>query len=171
MKGYVQVYTGNGKGKTTAAFRLAFRAAGAGLNVRIIQFLKSGDYSEIKAAARFSEHICVEQYGAGRFVRGKPTKQERAQARKGYEVLYRCVQEGEYDLVIAEELNVALYYHLVTLEEVKTLIQSKADTLELVITGRNAHPDIIDMADLVTEMKEIKHYYKAGVKARRGIEK
>jgi cob(I)alamin adenosyltransferase len=170
MKGYVQIYTGNGKGKTTASLGLALRAAGAGLNVYIVQFLKKGDYSEIKALSRF-ENITIEQYGLGKFVKGKPSDEDIAAGAKGYNKLVQILKEGKHDLVIAEEGNVAVMCNLISEDELLSLIDMKPASVELVITGRGATAKVIEKADLVTEMKEIKHYYKNGVKARIGIEK
>ena len=171
MRGYVQVYTGNGKGKTTAALGLSIRAAGAGLKVFIVQFLKMGDYSEIKALERFSELITIEQYGLGRFVRGRPTTEDIEAGRKGLERIKTIIEAGEHDVVIIEEGNVALMYGLFSAQDLLEVIESKPESMEIVITGRGALPEIIERADLVTEMKEIKHYYLKGVKARVGIEK
>jgi len=170
VKGYVQVYTGNGKGKTTASFGLALRAAGAGLKVFIIQFMKQGMYSEIKALKRF-DNIVVEQYGAGQFVKGKPSDAERTNCRQGYERLCRIIESGDHDLVIAEEANIACSCGLLSEEDLLHLIDMKPEHIELVITGRYAPASVMDKADLVTEMTEIKHYYQQGVAARVGIEK
>lgn len=170
MKGYIQVYTGNGKGKTTASLGLAIRAAGAGLQVYIVQFMKKGNYSEIKALSRF-ENIQVEQYGMGKFVKGRPSEEEIAAGRAGYIRLCELLKAGNHDVVIAEEANVAMMCGLVTEKELLELMKMRPDHVELVITGRGATENIIEKADLVTEMKEIKHYYKKGVTARVGIEK
>lgn len=171
MKGYVQVYTGNGKGKTTAALGLAVRAAGAGLKVFIVQFLKMGDYSEIKALGRFSDLITVEQYGLGRFVKGKPSPEEIEAGKKGLERVKSVIASGKYDVVIIEEGNVAVMCGLFPIEELLDIVDKKPDNLELIITGRGAAEALIEKADLVTEMKEIRHYYQKGVSARVGIEK
>ena len=170
MKGYVQVYTGKGKGKTTASLGLAIRAAGAGLNVYIVQFLKKGDYSEIKALSRF-ENITIEQYGLGKFIKGKPSAEDIAAGAEGYLKLCEILRQNKHDLVIAEEGNVAVMCHLISEKDLLALIELKPGNVELVITGRGATAAIIEKADLVTEMKEIKHYYKQGVTARVGIEK
>jgi cob(I)alamin adenosyltransferase len=173
MKGYVQIYTGNGKGKTTAAIGLAVRAAGAGLKVFIGQFIKMGDYSEIKALKeRFSDLITLEQFGSGGFIRDKKPSPEQIQAAgKGLERIKKVMSSGEYDVIICEEVNVAVFLGLLTVEDLLELISSKPENLEIIFTGRDADPKLIEVADLVTEMKEIKHYYKAGVNARIGIEK
>jgi cob(I)alamin adenosyltransferase len=170
MKGYVQVYTGNGKGKTTASLGLAIRAAGAGLKVYIVQFLKKGDYSEIKALSKF-DNITIKQYGLGKFVKGKPSSDDIAAGKAGYLKLCEILRNKKYDVVIAEEANVAVMCNLFSEKELLALIEMKPANTELVITGRGATPKIIKKADLVTEMKEIKHYYKQGVTARVGIEK
>jgi len=170
MKGYIQVYTGNGKGKTTASLGLAVRAAGAGLKVFIVQFLKKGDYSEIKALSRF-DNIEIEQYGLGRFVKGRPSPEDVAASARGYEKLCRVLKAGNHDLVIAEEANVALMCGLVTEKELLDLMDMKPGHVELVMTGRGATQNMMDRADLVTEMREVKHYFKKGVAARTGIEK
>jgi len=171
MKGYIQVYTGNGKGKTTAALGLAIRAAGAGLKVFIAQFNKKGDYSEIKALKRFADLITVEQYGLGRFTDGKPLPEDIEAARKGLKRVKSILSAGEYQVVVLEEANVATKYGLFSVQDLLSVMLAKPDTVELVITGRGASPRIIENADLVTEMKEVKHYYQKGIRARIGIEK
>lgn len=172
LKGYVQVYTGNGKGKTTASLGLSLRAAGAGLKVFIAQFLKKGDYSELKALKRFSDLITVEQFGDNGFILNKkPAQKHIDSAAKGIEKVKERLFSGNYDVVIVEEGNVAVKYGLFSVNELIDIIENKPANVELVITGRYAHPYVIKKADLVTEMKEIKHYYKQGVAARTGIEK
>ena len=171
MKGYVQVYTGDGKGKTTAALGLALRAAGAGLKVYIGQFLKKGDYSEIKALERLADFITVEQFGLGRFIKGKPTQEEIRAAGRGLKRLKAMMTSGRYDIIIIEEGNVAVTCGLFPAQDLLSLIAAKPDDVELVITGRNAAAEILEKADLVTEMKSIRHYFEKGVAARRGIEK
>lgn len=171
MKGYVQVYTGNGKGKTTASIGLAVRAAGAGLAVYMAQFMKSGDYSEIKALQRFSDHITVEQFGLGRFIKGKPSQEDIRAGAKGLEKIRQVLSAGAHDVVIMEEANVAVMCGVLAENEVIDIIKKKPAAVELVITGRGAGTAVIELADLVTEMKEIKHYYTKGVAARVGIEK
>lgn len=170
-KGYVQVYTGDGKGKTTAAIGLAVRAAGAGLKVLIIQFLKIGEYSEIKSLKKFSKHITVKQFGRGRFRQGKPLPEDIESAEKGLEMARTMMNSGEYDVVILEEANVAIWKGLFSEQALLDIIDAKPPSLELVITGRGATPKVIQKADLVTEMKRIKHYYYKGIRGRVGIEK
>jgi cob(I)alamin adenosyltransferase len=171
MRGFVQVYTGDGKGKTTAALGLALRAAGAGLKVFIGQFIKMGDYSEIKALERFPDLIRVEQFGLGRFVGGKPSPADIAAARAGMQRVREVMASGEYQVVILEEANVAVKYGLIGVQELLGIIIDKPLEMEMVITGRGAAPRIIEAADLVTEMKVVKHYFEKGVRARVGIEK
>jgi cob(I)alamin adenosyltransferase len=170
-KGYVQVYTGNGKGKTTAALGLAFRAAGAGFKVFIAQFIKKGRYSEHKALERFSDLITLRQFGHGFIMKDTPTATDIAAAKKGMGEIEEAIRSRNYDVVIVDEVNVALYYRLIDVEDVLRWIREKPTSVELVLTGRNADERIISEADLVTEMKEIKHYYQQGVQARVGIEK
>ncbi len=171
MKGFVQIYTGNGKGKTTAAIGLAIRAAGADLKVFIAQFLKKGDYSEIKTLAKFSDLISVEQYGLGHFIKDKPPQDEVDAAQAGLERIERVLLSRKYDLIIIEEGNVATACGLFDVQRLLDLIAAKPNEIELVITGRGAAPVVMEAADLVTEMIEIKHYYQKGVPARKGIEK
>lgn len=171
MKGYVHVYTGDGKGKTTAALGLALRAIGAGLKVYIAQFIKKGDYSEINALKRFSDCVTVEQFGRGRFTRGKPTPEDIEAARKGLMRVKEILSSRQHHIVILDEINVAVSYGIFFPEDLLDIIDRKPDDIELIITGRNAAPEIVEKADLVSEVKAIKHYFQSGVKARIGIEK
>jgi len=170
-RGYIQVYTGDGKGKTTAALGLALRAAGAGLKVYIAQFIKSGDYSEIKALRALAEHITIEQFGQGRFIKGRPSKEDINAAHRGLRAIRTAMASHEFQVVIMEEGNVAAACGLFPVEEILSVMAEKPDAVELVITGRGADPRVVDSADLVTEMRAVKHYYQAGVAARVGIEK
>jgi len=170
-QGYVQVYTGDGKGKTTAALGLTIRAIGAGLKVFIAQFLKMGQYSEIKTLKKFSDHITIEQFGFPRFRQGKPLPEDVEAAQKGLERIKAVMASGEYDIIILEEANIAVWKGLFTEQDLLDIIDAKPMGMEMVITGRGATPKIIEKADLVTEMKRIKHYYYNGVRGRVGIEK
>lgn len=170
-QGLVQVYTGEGKGKTTAALGLALRALGRGLKVFMLQFLKGDDTGELHAGRLFADNFVIEQTGLKGFIRRDRIAEadiHRAQAalRRAKEILVT----GEYDLVILDEINVAMYFELIPVREVLHLLQDRAPQVEVVLTGRYAPQEIIDAADLVTEMKNIKHYYEAGVPARKGIE-
>lgn len=171
MKGFVHIYTGNGKGKTTAAIGLAIRAAGAGLKVFIAQFIKGRQYSELNALARHSDHITVEQFGLPRFINGKPSVPDIESARYGLERVRSSMLSGRFDMIIIDEGNVAVTYGLLSKQDLLDLIAMKPENIEIVITGRGALQEIIDKADLVTEMKAVKHYYDKGVNARVGIEK
>ena len=170
-KGYIQVYTGDGKGKTTAAVGLVLRAAGAGLKVLFAQFIKRGEYSEIKSLRRLADFITVAQYGDGRFIDGDPPKECIEDAHVGLECVKSCILSGDYDVVVLEEANVAVKRGFLSVHDLLEIIELKPDNMELVITGRDADPKIMAKADLVTEMKKVKHYYNQGVGARVGIEK
>lgn len=172
MNGYLHIYTGEGKGKTTAALGLALRAAGAGMKVVFCQFIKGGgEYSEIKALKRFEDLIEVRQFGRGGFIKGSPEKRDIDLARRGLEEAGGFIQCGEYGLVILDEAVTALGIGLFSAEELKSVVCGGRNGCEVVITGRGASEELIEAADLVTEMKEIKHYFTKGVMARNGIEK
>ena len=169
-KGYIHVYTGPGKGKTTAALGLGLRAVGAGLKVHMMQFMKGRRYSEIDAIENLS-NFTLSQHGRDEFVsKENPEQVDVDLAQEGFAQAKDIIKNSEYDLVILDELNVAIDYNLVKLEDVINLIEQKPEKLELVLTGRDAHPEIVKIADLVTEMLEIKHPYQQGVAARKGID-
>ncbi len=173
-KGYIQVYTGNGKGKTTAALGLAIRAAASGMNVYIGQFIKGMHYSELDILEKcryLGDHIKLKQYGKDCFIHNKPTEEDVRMALEGVKDLKSAMESGVYDVVIADEINIAVYFKLFSEDTLLDLMRSKPDKVELIITGRKATEKVIEQADLVTEMKEIKHYYTKGVQARVGIEK
>jgi cob(I)alamin adenosyltransferase len=169
-RGYVHVYTGNGKGKTTAAIGLAIRAAGAGLHVFFAQFIKGLAYSEIEALGRFADRIAVEQFGRGCFIRGEPDVADIQAAGNGLTRIASVVCSGAYDLVVLDEAIVAVQCRLFPVERLLELIADKPEHVELVFTGRYACQALLEKADLVTEMREIKHYYRRGIESRRGIE-
>lgn len=171
MKGYIQVYTGDGKGKTTAALGLAMRAFGAGFNIYMAQFVKGMKYSEQETFKVLSEHMTVKQYGRGCFIKGNPIDEDIKAAREGLKEVRDIMLSGKYQVLILDEANIATFYNLFSVDDLLDLIKQKPDDVELIITGRWADPRIIKAADLVTEMKEIKHYYQEGVVARVGIEK
>ncbi|MDA8403978.1 MAG: cob(I)yrinic acid a,c-diamide adenosyltransferase [Desulfobacteraceae bacterium] len=169
-KGYVQVYTGDGKGKTTAALGLAIRAAGAGLKVYIAQFLKQGAYSELKALERFADYITLEQFGTGKFIRGNPDAADISAGKKGLAAVRAAFSSGAYDVVVMEEAGVAEKFGVVSTDDLLAVIREKPEAVELVITGRGVSGHVLAAADLITEMREIRHYYLNGVMARTGIE-
>ena len=168
-KGLVQIYTGNGKGKTTAALGLALRAAGAGFKVYICQFIKSKLYSEIKTLKKL-KNIKVEQCGRGCFIKGKPKKIDLIYAQKGLYRSKQIIASGKYDLVVLDEANIALKLGLIKTKDIVNMIKHKPSSVELVLTGRYCPRALLKHADLITEMKDIKHPYKKGIKARLGIE-
>lgn len=170
-KGYVHVYTGDGKGKTTAAIGLAIRAAGAGLRVLFVQFIKGKPYSEIVALKAFSDQISIRQYGRGYFIKGEPCRQDIESANRGLVEIKQAFLDKLYDVVVLDEANIAIQCNLFELDKLVELIACKPSDVEMVITGRYAHPFLVECADVVTEMKEVKHYYRNGVTARIGIEK
>jgi len=169
-RGYVQLYTGDGKGKTTAAIGLAVRAAGAGLRVFIAQFIKEGRYSEIQALECFGERITCRQYGRGRWIRGQASEDDASLARNGLDDVRAVLTSGRYQVVILDEALLAVWMRMLDVDELLDLVDLKPDCVELVLTGRRADPRLVERADLVTEMREVKHYYRQGVRAREGIE-
>jgi len=169
LKGYIQVYTGNGKGKTTAALGLAVRAVGAGLKVYIAQFLKGMDYAELHSLRNF-HNITLERFGRPQFIHGKPDEEDIRLAREGLKRIREVLSSGSYDVVILDEANIAVHLKLFTAEELIEAIQKRASNVEVVVTGRYAPEELLKIADLVTEMKDVKHYYEKGVQARKGIE-
>ncbi len=169
-KGYTQVYTGNGKGKTTAALGQALRAAGAGLKVYIGQFLKKGKYSELEALKRFEDMITIEQFGTGQYIIGAPKPEDMVAGKKCLEALQHALYSGKYDMVIMDEAGVAEKFGIIRSQDLLDMIRQKPKNVELIITGRGVSQAVLDAVDLVTEMKEIKHYYQKGVTARKGIE-
>ena len=170
-KGYVHVYTGNGKGKTTAMLGLALRARGAGLRVYIGQFVKHIESSEIKAIKKYLPDIKTELYGTGLILGRGITQKDRAAAGDGFLKVTEAVMSGGYDIVMLDEINAAVDLGLIAAVDVVRLIREKPEHVELVLTGRNAAAEIVDAADLVSEVTEVKHYYREGVMARDGIEK
>lgn len=171
--GYIQVYTGNCKGKTTAALGLALRAAGREMMVCMVQFMKGGGpYGEHLAAERLAPYLTIIQTGREGWVdKDNPHPEDVRLAREALVIAKEALTGGRYDIVILDEINGAVSFGLLSVDDVLELMRSKPARVELVLTGRNADEKIIEAADLVTEMREIKHYYKAGVQARTGIEK
>jgi cob(I)alamin adenosyltransferase len=172
-KGYIQVYTGNGKGKTTASLGLAVRAAGHGLRTVIIQFMKGWiDYGELNGVAMLSPFVEIHQAGRDTFVERKnPDPEDVRLAREGWELAKAVVLGRKADIVVLDEINCAVDFGLLPLVEVLDLLRRKPDGMEIVLTGRGAPEEIVAIADLVTEMREIKHYYGKGIDARVGVER
>jgi cob(I)alamin adenosyltransferase len=168
-KGYIQVYTGNGKGKTTAALGIALRTICAGNKVFMGQFMKGQSYSELKAT-ELLPGLVMEQFGDPEFFKGKPAPKDYENAQKGLARIREVIIRGEYDMVILDEVNTTLFFKLLEVKEVLEVLSLKPENMELILTGRYASDEIMEAADLVTEMKEIKHYYTKGVMARTGIE-
>ena len=170
-QGCTQVYTGNGKGKTTASLGLALRAVGRGLKVCVFQFIKGGGrYGEHLAAEKLAPLLTIIQTGRPGWVNTEDISEDRRAAQEALVQAKKLLISSKYDLFICDEINGAVGFGLVDVEQVLELIKLKPEKVELVLTGRNAHQLVIEAADLVTEMREIKHYYKAGIPARTGIE-
>jgi cob(I)alamin adenosyltransferase len=170
-EGYVQVYTGDGKGKTTAALGLALRAAGHGMRTYVGQFMKGQHYGELDAL-RDHPLVTIDQYGDVRCIhREEVTSAHIAQARRGLERAREAMHSGQYDIVVLDEVNVTIWFGLLTVEQVLAFLDQRPDHVEVVLTGRRAPRELIERADLVTEMREVKHYYQQGVQARNGIER
>lgn len=172
-QGLVMVNTGNGKGKTTAALGMGMRAWGQGLRVLVVQFIKgSWKYGELKAIEKLGENFCIRPMGKGFVKDGTPEDEQahRLAAAEALAAAREAVASGSWDMVIMDEINYAIQFELVSVEEVLELIEVKLPAVHLMLTGRGAKPEIIDRADLVTEMKEIKHPYKQGIKAQKGVE-
>ncbi|MEL7565122.1 MAG: cob(I)yrinic acid a,c-diamide adenosyltransferase [Dehalobacterium sp.] len=171
-QGLIQIYTGNAKGKSTAAFGLAVRAAGHGFKVVVIQFMKTGSYyGEIPGLKRLAPEIEIHSYGKEGFVhRRGVTEEDISLAHAAMVHAEKALLVPETDILILDEINNALYFQLITVEEVLTLLDKKPFNVEIVMTGRNAPQELIERAHLVTEMKEIKHPFHQGINSRKGIE-
>jgi len=169
-RGYVQVYTGDGKGKTTAALGLALRASGHGMRTYVGQFMKGQLYGELEALCDHP-YITIEQYGDVRCIRREEVTPEHvAQAQRGLTRAREAMLSGQYDLVVLDEVNVSIWFGLLEVAAVLAFLDEKPERVEVILTGRRAPQELIERADLVTEMREVKHYYERGVAARRGIE-
>jgi cob(I)alamin adenosyltransferase len=170
-QGLIQVYTGEGKGKTTCALGLAMRAVGQGFKVFMVQFLKTDDTGEVQAAQRLAPDFIIQSFGTPGFPNlREPDPETLETARQAFALSRQIILAGEHDLVLLDEVNLSLAYDLVPTAEMLEVLRGRPPYVEVVLTGRNAPPELVDLADLVTEMRPVKHYFEAGVKARRGIE-
>jgi cob(I)alamin adenosyltransferase len=171
-QGHIQVYTGDGKGKTTCALGLALRAVGHGLKVYMVQFMKGRETGEARvAAARLAPDMTLRYFGRPGLVNLRtPDPADLALVREAWDLARQVILAGEHALVILDEITLALTFNLLPQEEVLQVLRQRPPGVEVVLTGRQAPPELVELADLVTEMRPIKHYYEAGVKARPGIE-
>ena len=171
MKGYLQVYTGTGKGKTTAALGLCLRALGNDMRVLFAQFIKGTPSSEFTGLESFPNNFTYRNYGKGRFIcKATPTQEDIDCARQGLQECTKAMASGEFDIVVLDEANCAVKASLFPLADLLTAVKQRHPDTEIIVTGRDAAPQLLEIADLVTEMREVKHYFKDGVPARKGIE-
>ena len=176
-QGLIHVYTGDGKGKTTAALGLAFRAAGHGMRTFFCQFMKGQDYGELRAPAMLAGHLTMAQYGRSSFIHvsadgqhSTATAEDVRLAQEGLAAARRAMLSGEYDIVVLDEISMALFFKLLAVQDVLSLLDNKPPQVELVLTGRRVPPEILARADYATEMHEVEHPYRRGIQARPGIE-
>ena len=170
--GYLQIYCGDGKGKTTASLGVALRILGAGGKVFYAQFIKGKKLSsEFKILNKFKDNCSHHSFGLGRFIKAEPLKEDVDIAKEGLSKCKEALASGDYDLIVMDELDGALGCNLFSIEEVLDVVNVRTPQTELIITGRNPHKKLLELADLVTEMRVIKHYFDQNVPARLGIEK
>lgn len=167
---YVHVYTGNGKGKTTAALGISLRAVCAGKRVAFIQFVKGMEYSELKAW-QYLPNFEIKQFGRNCFIRNNPSNEDINLSKKGLDYVKNLITNTDVNMIVLDEINIAIDYSLLSVDEVISVLELRHDNVEIILTGRYAKDELIEYADLVTNMEEIKHYYTKGVPARIGIEK
>lgn len=176
QRGYIQIYTGNGKGKTTASLGLAMRALGRNWKVLVVMFTKGGDnYGELASFRNLSpdiqNNLVIEQAGLDRIVYSHNKSDDDIQEiKRGWEIAKKAIKNDEYQLIILDEINIAIDLELLDIDEVVDVLKNKPPEMEIVLTGRNAHPKAIEIAHLVSEIEPIKHYWNLGVSARKGIE-
>jgi cob(I)alamin adenosyltransferase len=166
----LQVYTGNGKGKTTAALGLTLRAVGAGLRVFFAQFMKRAHTSELESLKQFGDRVAIKQFGTGEFIIDTPNEKDCECAEQAFAEVAAAVSSGEYGVVVADEICTALYYKLIDKDKVIGMVRACPPSIELVFTGRYAGDDVIHAAGVVTEMREVKHCFNENAPARRGID-
>lgn len=176
QRGYIQIYTGNGKGKTTASLGLAMRALGRNWKVLVIMFTKGGDnYGELTSfrnlSSEISNNLVIEQAGLDRIIYANNVcKDDKKEIQRGWEIAKKAIQNDEYQLIILDEINIAIDLKILDIDEVVEVLKNKPQDMEIVLTGRNAHPKAIEIAHLVSKIEPVKHYWNTGVSARKGIE-
>lgn len=174
--GYIQIYTGNGKGKTTASLGLAMRALGRNWKVLLIMFTKGGDnYGELisfkNLSPHISENLTIEQAGLDRIIYASNKNQDdEKEILRGWEIAKKAIINNEYQLIILDEINIAIDLKIIDVDEVVEILKNKPQNMEIVLTGRNAHQKVIDVAHLVSKIQPVKHYWNLGISAREGIE-
>lgn len=174
--GYIQIYTGNGKGKTTASLGLAMRALGRNWKVLLVMFTKGGDnYGELisfkNLSPEISRNLSIEQAGLNRIVYAtNKNEDDEKEIKKGWELAKNAIKNNEYQLVILDEINIAIDLKILDVNDVVSVLKNKPQNMEIVLTGRNAHPKVIEVAHLVSKIMPVKHYWDIGVEARKGIE-
>lgn len=176
QRGYIQIYTGNGKGKTTASLGLAMRALGRNWKVLVIMFTKGGDnYGELASFRNLSPEIqnnlTIEQAGLNRIVyASNKSDDDEKEIKHGWEIAKKAIQNNEYQLIVLDEINIAIDLKILDIDEVIEVLKNKPESMEIVMTGRNAHPKAIEIAHLVSRIEPVKHYWDLGISARKGIE-
>lgn len=176
QRGYIQIYTGNGKGKTTASLGLIMRALGRNWKVLLVMFTKGGDnYGELTSFRNLSssiqENLTIEQAGLDRIVYAHNMCQDDEKAiKRGWEIAKQAIKNNEYQLIVLDEINIAIDLKILDVDEVIEALKNKPEDMEIVLTGRNAHPKAIKIAHLVSEIKPVRHYWDMGINARKGIE-
>jgi len=176
QRGYIQIYTGNGKGKTTASLGLAMRALGRNWKVLVIMFTKGGDnYGELTSFRNLSKdiksHLTIEQAGLDRIVYAdNKSEDDEKEIKRGWEIAKHAIENDEYQLIVLDEINIAIDLKILDIDEVVEVLKNKPKSMEIVMTGRNAHKKAIEIAHLVSEIKPVKHYWDTGISARKGIE-
>lgn len=174
--GYIQIYTGNGKGKTTASLGLAMRALGRNWKVLLIMFTKGGDnYGELvsfrKLSPKIKKNLTIEQAGLNRIVYcHNKCEEDEKEIKRGWELAKKAIENNEYQLIILDEINIAIDLKIIDIDEVVEVLKNKPQNMEIVLTGRNAHPKAIELAHLVSKIEPVKHYWDTGISARQGIE-